>query len=94
MIYKEMCSDTLQVVKLKLSLYFTYASRNEEVLGTGGEATSYGRGGMVSFTYRPLEIREENSQHPLIRSLGEPQGQSGQFGEEKFVFIRIRTWIL
>jgi hypothetical protein len=45
MIYKGMCSDTLRVVKLELSAYFTYASCNE-VLEIGGKAAVYGSCGV------------------------------------------------
>jgi hypothetical protein len=43
---------------------------------------------VVSFTLRPLYLREKDSRYPLDRRLGEPQNRSERHEEEKNLDLR------
>jgi hypothetical protein len=74
--------------KVKLSLCFKWAQRNEGVLGNGGIAPrilDLGTRGrwMVSFTPRPLYPQGKSPWYPLYRRLGGPQSRTRRGDEEK-----------
>jgi hypothetical protein len=81
-----LCS--FEYVKVKLSLWCKWASRHDDILGSGGIAPRILDFGnrwrwVVSFTPWPLYPQGKSPWYPLDRRLGGTQSRSGRGGEEK-----------